>query len=154
MTHLIPVFQRKEVLFRPFETRASLVSRSEKRRNVIMENTVKEEKYAEKMLAEYSPEEKGNSDYETLKELDKKVNLLPKINAYVMGGIYTLVFGFGMVLCLKAMSFEGLDWLGYVLGSVGILGLVGNFYVFKVFLAHQKKIYGSQIIEVSKKMLG
>ena len=48
-----------------------------------MENTVKEEKYAEKMLAEYSPEEKGNSDYETLKELDKKVNLLPKINAYV-----------------------------------------------------------------------
>jgi len=119
-----------------------------------MENTVKEEKYAEKMLAEYSPEEKGNSDYETLKELDKKVNLLPKINVYVMGSIYTLVFGFGMVLCLKAMSFEGLDWLGYVLGSVGILGLVGNFYVFKVFLAHQKKIYGSQIIEVSKKMLG
>jgi hypothetical protein len=36
-----------------------------------------------------------------------------------MGAIYTLVFGFGMVLCLKAMSFEGLDWLGYVLGGVG-----------------------------------
>ena len=119
-----------------------------------MENTVKEEKYAEKMLADYSPEEKGNSDYETLKNLDKKVNRLPRINAFVMGSLYTLVFGFGMVLCLKAMSFEGLDWLGYVLGGVGLLGLVGNYYVYKVFLAHQKAIYGSQIVEVSKKILG
>lgn len=120
----------------------------------MMENTVKEEKYAEKMLADYTPEEKGNSDYETLKELDRKVNRLPKINAFVMGSIYTLVFGFGMVLCLKAMTFEGLDWLGYVLGSVGLLALVGNYYVYKVFLAHQKAIYGSQIVEVSKKILG
>lgn len=119
-----------------------------------MENTVKEEKYAEKMLAEYSPEEKGNSDYETLKDLEKKVNRLPKINAFAMGSIYTLVFGFGMVLCLKAMIFEGLDWLGYLLGGVGLLGLVGNYYVYKVFLAHQKTIYRERIVEVSKKILG
>jgi hypothetical protein len=119
-----------------------------------MENTVKEEKYAEKMLAEYSPEEKGHSDYEALKELDKKVNRLPKINAFVMGSIYTLVLGFGMALCLKAMTFEGLDWLGYVLGGVGLLGVIGNYYVYKVFIAHQKKIYGDRIVEVSKKILG
>jgi hypothetical protein len=119
-----------------------------------MENTVKEEKYAEKMLADYSPEKKGNSDYETLKELDQKVNRLPKINAFVMGAIYTLVLGFGMVLCLKAVSFEGLDWLGYVLGGVGILGMIGNYYVYKVFLHHQKTIYGDRIVEVSKKILG
>lgn len=119
-----------------------------------MENTVKEEKYAEKMLADYSPEKKGNSDYEALKELDKKVNRLPKINAFVMGSLYTLVFGFGMVLALKAMSFAGLDWLSYVLGGVGLLGLIGNYYVYKVFLAHQKAIYREQIIETSKKILG
>ena len=74
--------------------------------------------------------------------------------SFLMGSIYTLVFGFGMVLCLKAMTFEGLDWLGYVLGGVGLLGLVGNYYVYKVFLAHQKAIYGNRIVEVSKKILG
>jgi|GEM_PF-6998716 hypothetical protein len=119
-----------------------------------MENTVKEEKYAEKMLADYSPEKKGNSDYETLKQLDQKVNRLPRVNAFVMGAIYTLVFGFGLVLCLKAMTFEGLDWLGYVLGGVGALGLIGNYYVYRVFLKHQKAVYGDRIVEVSKKILG
>ena len=115
---------------------------------------MKEEKYAEKMLADYSPEKKGNSDYETLKQLDQKVNRLPKINTFVMGAIYTLVFGFGLVLCLKALSFEGLDWLGYVLSDVGLLGLVGNYFVYRVFLAHRKAIYGEKIVEVSKKILG
>ena len=78
----------------------------------------------------------------------------PKINAVVMGAIYTLVFGFGLVLCLKALSFEGLDWLGYVLSDVGLLGLVGNYFVYRVFLAHRKAIYGEKIVEVSKKILG
>jgi hypothetical protein len=119
-----------------------------------MENTVKEEKYAEKMLAEYAPEEKGNTDYEALKDLEKKVNRLPRINAWVMGSLYTLVFGFGMCLVLKAITFEGLDWLGYVLGSVGLVGMVGNYLAYKAFLKHQKTIYGDRIIELSKKILG
>ncbi|MCI1734498.1 MAG: hypothetical protein LKM30_02020 [Bacilli bacterium] len=82
-----------------------------------MQNTIKEEKYAEKMLADYSPEEKGNTDYETLKGLDKKVHQLPLINAYVMGTIYTLTFGFAFCLCLKALVLPVPDWLGYVLGG-------------------------------------
>jgi len=41
--------------------------------------------------------------------------------------------------------------LGYALGRVGTLGVIGNYYVYKVFLAHQKKIYGERIVEVSKK---
>jgi hypothetical protein len=119
-----------------------------------MENTIKEEKYAEKMLADYSPEEKGNSDYDTLKTLDKKVNRLPKINAYVIGTIYTLILGFGLVICLKAMTFTGMDWLGYFCGGLGILGMASNYYVYKVFIAHQKAIYSEQIVELSKKILG
>jgi hypothetical protein len=119
-----------------------------------MENTVKEEKYAEKMLADYSPEKKGNSDYETLKLLDQKVNRLPRVNAYVMGSIYTLAFGFGFCLVMKAVVIPGLDWLGYVLGGVGILAMVGNYFAYKAFLAHQKAIYGNDIVEVSKKILG
>jgi len=41
--------------------------------------------------------------------------------------------------------------LGYALGRVGALGVIGNYYVYKVFLAHQKKICGERIVEVSKK---
>jgi hypothetical protein len=118
-----------------------------------MQNTIKEEKYAEKMLADYSPEEKGNTDYETLKGLDKKVHQLPLINAYVMGTIYTLTFGFAFCLCLKALVLPVPDWLGYVLGGVGILGLVGNYFAYKAFLAHQKLLYKDRIVEVSKKIL-
>jgi len=119
-----------------------------------MENTVKEEKYAEKMLADYSPEEKGHSDYENLKTLEKKVTRLPRVNAWVMGSVYTLLFGFGFCLVLKAITFEGLDWLGYVLGGVGLLAMIANYYVYKVFLRHQKALYGNQIVETSKKILG
>jgi hypothetical protein len=37
---------------------------------------------------------------------------------------------------------------------VGLLGVIGNYYVYKVFIAHQRKIYGDRIVEVSKKILG
>jgi hypothetical protein len=119
-----------------------------------METTIKEEKYAEKMLADYSPEKKENSDYETLKGLEKKVTRIPTINAWVVGAIFTLVFGFGFCLVMKAITFSGLDWLGYVLGGVGILGMAGNPFIYRVFLAHQKAIYGQAIVDVSKKILG
>jgi hypothetical protein len=119
-----------------------------------MENSIKEEKYAEKMLADYTPEQKGNSDYENLKMLETKVNRLPLVNAYVMGVVYVLTFGFALCLALKAVTLNGLDWLEYVLGGIGVLGMVGNYLVYKVFLAHQKAIYGNQIVELSKKILG
>jgi hypothetical protein len=119
-----------------------------------METTIKEEKYAEKMLADYSPEKKEGSDYEALKALEKKVTKIPTINAWVIGSVFTLVFGFGFCLVMKALTFEGLDWLGYVLGGVGILGLIGNPFIYHAFIAHQKEKYGPAIVELSKKILG
>ena len=88
----------------------------------------------------------------------KKRNLflfgLAAFLTFGMGSVYTLLFGFGFCLVLKAITFEGLDWLGYVLGGVGLLAMIANYYVYKVFLRHQKALYGNQIVETSKKILG
>lgn len=64
-----------------------------------MELTLKDKNYINKLLNKY--ETKEISDFQRLKELDRKATFNSKMFAYIFGTISCLIFGFGMCVAMK-----------------------------------------------------
>lgn len=120
-----------------------------------MANDIKDEKYAESMLAEYSPEKKEEKETPAsqLHKLEKKATLPPKINAWVMGSVYTVAFGAGFAMVLGSWETGAPTWVGYVISAAGMVMMAVNYFIYVVFKKSMKKKYGPEIVELSKSML-
>lgn len=111
---------------------------------------MKEKKYAEKLINEYSIKEYSKLD--ALKDLDNKVKRPALIFAYVFGIIAALILGFGMCVAMQVILAE-LMWLGIILGLLGIAMAILNYFMHKKILNKRKKKYASQIIYLSNSLL-
>lgn len=104
--------------------------------------------YAESIAKEYAPKE--HSKIAALKKLDAKAKRPANVFAYVFGGISTLVFGTGMCL---AMQVIGNDMaLGIVIGSVGLVGCIVNYTIYKKILQRGKTKYAFEIVELAREI--
>lgn len=109
-----------------------------------------EQQYLEKIIERYQTKEEGK--LEELKKLDKKVKKPTVIFAYVFGSISTLILGFGMCVAMEVIL-PGMMWLGIIIGVIGILLCVVNYFIYKKMLQYRKNKYSSQILNLSQELL-
>ena len=110
-------------------------------------------KTIEKIRASYT--EKEITNFDKLKELDKKVKWPAKIFAYIFGSISSLVLGTGMCFAMKVIG-ATLSFampLGIGIGLLGILLVSINYPIYKALLKKRKSKYSSQIVELSDSLL-
>ena len=100
-------------------------------------------------------EEKEITDFDRLKELDKKVKLPAKIFAYVYGAVSSLVLGTGMCFAMKIIG-AGLSFampLGIGIGIVGIALMLTTYPIYKAMMKSRKNKYSKRIFELSDSLL-
>ncbi len=91
--------------------------------------------------------EKERTNFDKLKELDKKVKRPAQIFAYVFGSISSLVLGTGMCLAMKVIG--NAMALGIVIGVVGIALVSANYFIYKKILSSRKNKYKNQVLELA-----
>ncbi len=110
-------------------------------------------KTIEKIRASYTVKE--NTNFDKLKELDKKAKRPAQIFAYVFGSISSLVLGTGMCLAMKVIgaSLSFAMPLGIGVGLLGILLVSINYPMYKKILKSRKNKYAPKIFELSDSLL-
>lgn len=108
--------------------------------------------YAEQVANEYAP--KDTSKVIALRKLDAKAKLPARIQVYSMGIFFTLLLGLGMCLAMGVVggATTGVMILGIILGCVAIWGILVNYPIYKKILAHGKKKYAFEIIELAREI--
>lgn len=108
--------------------------------------------YAEQVANEYAP--KDTSKVIALRKLDAKAKLPARIQVYSMGIFFTLLLGLGMCLAMGVVggATTGVMILGIIFGCVAILGILVNYPIYKKILAHGKKKYAFEIIELAREI--
>lgn len=114
-----------------------------------MELTLKDKSYINKLLNKY--ETKEISDFQRLKELDRKATFNSKMFAYIFGTISCLIFGFGMCVAMKQIL--NIAWLGVVVGLIGMFLMIITYPIYKNMSKKSKDKYASEIIELSNQLL-
>lgn len=100
-------------------------------------------------------EEKQVTDFDRLKELDKKVKLPTKIFAYVYGAVSSLILGMGMCFAMKIIG-AGLSFampLGIGIGIVGIALILTTYPIYTAMMKSRKNKYSKRIFELSDSLL-
>ena len=111
-----------------------------------------DQKYAQKLIKEYS--EKEVTKLDELKALDKKVKTPARIFAYVFGIVGALILGVGMCLAMKIIGgTTALMVAGVVIGIIGIFMVSINFPLYQTILQNRKKKYSSEILAKSNELL-
>ena len=95
--------------------------------------------------------EKEQTNFDKLKELDKKVKRPAQIFAYVFGSISSLILGTGMCLAMKVIG--NAMALGIVIGVVGIALVSANYFIYKKILSSRKNKYKNQVLELADEVL-
>lgn len=118
-----------------------------------MEN---QNKYIQRVKDSYIPHERTKLD--ELRELNKKAIRPAQVFAYIFGSIAALILGVGMCLVMKIigtsiMSSTVLMTVGVIIGCVGIVLCIANYYIYKAMLSSRKKKYGNRIITLSNELL-
>ncbi len=107
----------------------------------------------EKIRKKFLPKEEDK--LQKLTALNKKVHRPVRIFAYILGTIGSLILGIGMCLAMKVIG-ANLSFvmpLGIGVGALGILIVSINYPIYKKLLENRKKLYSSQIIEISDSLL-
>ena len=102
-----------------------------------------------------SYEEKEITDFDRLKELDKKVKLPAKIVAYVYGSVSSLILGTGMCFAMKIIG-TGLSFampLGIGIGVAGIALMLTTYPIYKAIMKSRKNKYSKRIFDLSDSLL-
>ncbi len=109
--------------------------------------------YAEKIAAEYAPQEK--SKIVALKRLDNKVKMPAYIFTYSFGIVGSLILGTGMSLAMGVIGSNstGSFILGIIIGLIGILMVSINYPIYKKILNSRKKQYAFEITELTKEII-
>ena len=116
-----------------------------------------------KIREEYT--EKGQTDFQVLMELNRKVKKPAIIFAYSWGIIASLIMGSGMSLVMTDISriigltmpvFYGIGMgivVGIILGLIGMIMAIVTYPIYKKILNSRRKKYAEQIIAVSDKLM-
>lgn len=108
--------------------------------------------YAEQIANEYAPKE--TSKVKALRRLDAKVKNSPKILAFTIGIVSSLVLGTGMSLAMQVIG-DGstlMMALGIIVGCIGIVGVSVNYPIYKKYLESNKRKYASDILKLAKEI--
>ncbi len=118
--------------------------------------TDQEKNYARHIRAQYQPKTQTKAD--TLRALDRKVNLPALVFAYVFGSIGALVLGFGMCLAMNVLPSLIADFtvamiVGVAIGVVGIVMVSVNYFIYLKILTTRKQKYADEINRVCDEIL-
>ena len=113
-------------------------------------------KYVTKVCNSYATPKTTKID--ELRKLDKKVKLFPSVFAYIFGTVASLILGTGMCFAMEVigaslMSYTAMMTVGVVIGCVGIILCVANYFIYKKILNMRKRKYGNQIIALGNEIL-
>ncbi len=103
---------------------------------------------AEAIAKDYAPKE--SSKIVALKKLDNRAKLPATIFTYSWGIIFALVFGTGMSLAMQVIGNSMV--LGVVVGTVGIIGCVVNYPIYKKVLEKGKEKYAYEIVQLAREI--
>ncbi len=108
---------------------------------------------AQKIRSQYV--EKGTSELDELRALDKKAKKGANIFSYVFGSIGAIVLGGGMSLVMTDIgaAIAGAMGLGISVGVVGLAMVIANYPIYKKLLKTSKEKYASRILELSEKII-
>lgn len=120
-------------------------------KNMQNEYSVKDIKATQRIRGNYTAN--TESDVEALRRLDKKVRHPADIAAYTVGTASALVLGTGMCICMGALGAASLFPLGVVVGAVGIVLAVANYFIYRAVLKRRKAKYAADIVALSDKIL-
>ena len=104
--------------------------------------------YVESVINEYS--KKDTKKEVTLKDIDRKVKLPPKIFCYALGIVSILLFGLGMCLAMHVIEDGYIErrLLGFLFFLIGTIFMLVNSTIYKSMLNHRKKKYSKEILEL------
>ncbi|MBE6783604.1 MAG: dihydropteridine reductase [Ruminococcaceae bacterium] len=109
----------------------------------------------QKIRTQYT--EKEYTDFDELKELDKKVKRPADLFAYIFGSISALIMGSGMSLVMTdiadIISISNPMVFGIVIGIIGMFMAIINYPIYKNILASRRRKYAERIIELSNKIM-
>lgn len=91
--------------------------------------------------------ENGETQFDKLKKLDKKVKRPARIFAYTLGTAGSLTLGTGMSLVMGVIGSS--TALGIIIGCIGIALIAGTYPLFDKILSRRRKKYAAAIIELS-----
>ena len=99
--------------------------------------------------------EKEQSEFDKLKDLNRKVKNPANVFAYTFGTIGSLVMGSGMSLAMKVIGASNpiLMPIGIGVGVVGIIMVSANYFLYKKIIERRKKKYAKEIVELSDQLL-
>lgn len=103
---------------------------------------------AEAIAKDYAPKE--SSKIVALKKLDNRAKLPATIFTYSWGIIFALIFGTGMSLAMQVIGNSMV--LGVVVGTVGIIGCVVNYPIYKKVLEKGKEKYAYEIVQLAREI--
>lgn len=106
--------------------------------------------YAEHIANEYSV--KKESKVIALKKLDRKAKLPADIFVYSNGIIMSLILGLGMCLSMNVIGNGKFIGLGIVIGILGLVGVLTNYFSYKKILATSKAKYAQDIIRLANEI--
>ncbi len=98
-------------------------------------------------------EERGESDFEKLRRLDKRVRRPPEIMAYTLGIAGALLLGVGMCIAMQVIGTASLMPLGIVVGLAGIAIAAVNCFIYKSCLKKRRRKYAEEVSRLSDKLL-
>ena len=106
--------------------------------------------YAEHIANEYST--KKESKVIALKKLDRKAKLPASIFVYTNGIIMSLLLGFGMCLSMSVIGNGRFIALGIIIGIIGLIGVITNYFTYKKILENTKAKYAQDIIRLANEI--
>lgn len=109
--------------------------------------------YAEHLVSEYTKKE--SPKVEELKKLEQKVKLLPKIIAYTLGIIASLILGVGMCLSMKVIGSGSTTTfvIGIIIGIIGLALVSVNYPLYSYIVSKRKEKYAYEIVKLAKEII-
>ena len=105
----------------------------------------------EKIRSRYTEKQTIVTDYEKLKELDKKAKMPAKTFSYTFGIIGILIMGLGMSICMGELI--NIMWAGVVIGIIGAFMVSINYSIYNNLINKGKQKYSQEILDISDKLL-
>lgn len=112
--------------------------------------TEEERREIESIRRSYLPKERSLSKLETLRALDRKVKLVPKLLALSLGVVGCLIFGLGMAMTLE----WDLLIYGSLVSVVGCILMAIAYPVYRTLFFRNRKQYGAEILKLSEEIIG
>ena len=110
---------------------------------------------AQKIRAQYM--QKQSTELDALRALDAKVKRPANVFAYVFGSISAIIMGAGMSLVMTdigaTLGIASTMVPGIIIGVVGMIMAIVNYPMYKGILGSRKKKYGTEILELSEKIM-